>query len=197
MYIDPKNWSDGEKYFSGCFIKVKEYGDTLVRVDKVTPEALWGVDAHGENICIEIDGKETGKVGYDLDYVIPKKSYFQWGSRAVLLQRIPARMWKKGLNKQNTSLVHMTEVGSFSQLSLSFEALQAYVNKKMFGTLEDLQTCESVALSPRIAMCKAGLLYVDRTAIGKYYSSRKTITVKKMFVPEVTKVLQGVKIVTL
>lgn len=194
MFLDPNNWMDGEKYFSGCFIKVKEYGDTLVRVDKVTPEALWGVDAHGENICIEIDGKETGQVGYDLDYVIPKKSYFQYGARAVLLKRIPARMWKKGLNKQNTALSCLTEEGGFSNVSLNFDVLQAYVSKKTFGSLHDLQELESVALSPRIAVACEGRVFIDQTAIGTYYDKRNVIAVKKMFVPEITKLVKGVKI---
>lgn len=188
MFVSKENWQDGEKYFAGCYIKVKEYSDTLCKVIKVTEEAIWCEDEHGNNVCIELDGAVTGKVGYDLDYILPKRAFFQLGDFACFLNRIPARMWKKGLCKQNTALYQVTHTGTFSPASLTFENLHAYVHKPFYSPTISLDGLYSKALSPRFALTKDGTLLLDMTKIGQL-TGTKTILVKKIFVPEVSKLL--------
>lgn len=193
MFVDPSNYVDADKYFRTCFIKVKEYGDVLVRIDKVTEEALWGEDQNGEGVCIEINGQETGTVGYTLDYVIPKKAYFQVGQKAAFLTRIPARMWKKGISKENTQL-YLLGPGGFSGWGVSFESLKAYVEKPQYLPFTETKNQQSVALSPRFAMNGTDV-YLDLTMIGRYYPTGKTLVCKKLFIKDLTPLFPGVKIV--
>lgn len=193
MFVDPSNYGDADKYFRGCFIKVNEYGDTLVRIDKVTEEALWGEDENGESICIEINGQETGSIGYELDYVIPKKAYFQVGSQAGFLTRIPARMWKKGISKENTNM-YLLGKNAFHNWNVNFESLKAYVNKPQYLPFTEVDNKESVALSPRFAM-NGRDVYLDLTMVGRYYPTGKTLVCKKLFIKDLTPLFPGVKIV--
>ena len=194
MFVSKENWQDAEKYFSGCYIKVKEYGDTICCVVKVTPEAIWCEDEHGNNVCIELDGALTGKVGYDLSYVLPKRSWFQIGPFAYFLNRIPARMWKKGICKQNTSLYQLQSNGGLAASGLNFETLHAYVNKPFYQPSLDLQHGEiSRALSPRFAFTLDGSLMLDLTKIGQFVKPNNLL-VKKIFLPEVSQLLPNVKV---
>jgi hypothetical protein len=194
VFVSPENWGDAEKYFHGCFIKVREYGDVLVRIDKVTPEALWGEDENGEGVCIEIDGKQTGKPFYELDYVLPRKAFFQYGANATLLFRTPARMWKKGINKQNTNISSLLEDGNWKARNLDFNYLKAYVNKPGYVPFNEFNAYDSIALSSRFAMTKGGQIYIDLVNIGKYYKKENTVICKKLFAKDIANLFPGVKV---
>lgn len=187
MFLNANNYEDGEKYFGQTYVKIKEYGDTICLVEKVTPEAIWLTDEYDQKVCVELDGATTGKPGYNLEFILPKKTWFQSGATALFLTRIPARMWKKGISKNNTS-VHCLKLGSFVGVSLSFQTLHAYVNKPFYATVEDMYENDwsSVALSPRFALSKGGDLFLDMTKIGIYDKATNTLIVKKLFVPDVT-----------
>ncbi len=186
MFLNSKNYEDGEKYFGQTYVKIKEYGDTICLVEKVTPEAIWLTDEHDQKVCVELDGATTGKAGYNLDFILPKKTWFQMGNVAYFLTRIPARMWKKGISKSNTT-INCLKVGGFLQVGLSFQSLHAYVHKPFYSTAEEMYKNEwtSVALSPRFALCKTGELFLDQTKIGVYDKDTDTLVVKKVFVPDV------------
>lgn len=189
MLLDPTNWQDGDKYFTGCFIKVKEYGDTICRVEKVSAEGIWCTDEFGNNVCIELDGSVTNKVGYDLDYILPKRTWFQMGECAVFLNRNPARQWKKGICKQNTMLFSMMGSGKLAPEGLNFTTLHAYTHKPAnHNKLPENGNIngESLAIHPRFAVSREGSLFLDLTEIGKVLWKDKTVLVKKLFVSDVT-----------
>lgn len=190
MFVEPANWPDAEKYFAGCFVKVKEYDDTIVYLDKVTNEGIFGTDENNNNIMIEFDGATTGKVGYTLDYILPKKSYFQYGPYAALLYRIPARMWKKGINKQNTELVRLEN--SFNKMPLGFDELKAYVRKPVHQSYTTYKDNESTALSPRLAITFMGDIFIDKTKIGKLIDNQ--VIVRKLFLDECKTVFPGCRV---
>lgn len=192
MYLDPTNYNDADKYFSGCYIKVREYGDTLILIKNVTERALWGQDEFDQLVCIDIDGEHTGKKGYELDYIIPKKTYFQFGSQAHLLTRIPAKMWKKGINKQNTNVFRLTSVGDFKLVDLTFKILKGFTFKPGYGNLNSLDTLESVALSPRFALTAGGDLFLDNNKIGKFYKESRSFVVQELFLDEIKSLFPGV-----
>lgn len=192
MYVDSTNWQDADKYFRGCFIKLKESGDTLVLIEKVNQQALWCQDENGEAVCIEINGEETGTIGYELDYVIPRKSYFQDGNTANILTRIPARMWKKGVSKENTAFSVLVD-GVFLKRDVSFEALKAYVHKPVYLPYTEATNYNSIALSPRFAMWKSNV-YLDQIQVGRYYQESKTLLCKKLFMKDLASLFPGVKI---
>lgn len=191
MYAEPANYQDVDKYFRNCFIKVAEYGDTLFFIEKVTPEGIFGQDEHGEPVCVEFDGKELGKVGYHLDYIIPKKAFFQVKDKAVLLGRIPARMWKKGISKENTCFYVFGE--RITTIDVGFEILKAYVQKPIYLPYTELKDKVSLALSPRVALHKNGFIFVDSTKVGRYYDSSKTIICKKLFLNDLKPLFPGIK----
>ncbi len=188
MFVSPDNWQDAQKYFNGCFIRVKET-DMLVHLNKVTMEGLFGIDENNNNIFIEFDGVTTKKVGYDLDYILPQKSFFQDKTVAKLLYRIPARMWRKGLCEENTKIESLG--GGFGKAAINFATLKAYVNRTYLPWTE-YQANLSVALSPRFAMNSIGEIYIDKLKIGKYLTTTKSVLVKQMFVPEITQLFPGV-----
>lgn len=197
MFVNSSNWSDAEKYFQGCYIKCKEYGDTLVLIKKVTPEALWGVDEYEQNVCIELDGENTGTHGYELDYILPKKAYFQYGAHAYFLSRIPARMWKKGLSSENTTIQSLGLNGhSFTSFHLKY--LKGFVNKPGYVNYKEITDQTSVALSPRFAMRKTdGVIFLDITQIGCYNKTTNTVVVPKLFLDDVKPLFVGAKFATL
>lgn len=195
MYTSSENWHDVEKYFQGCYIKIKEYGDNLVYISKVQQDGLYGHDQWENPIFIEFDGEVAGINGYEIDYVIPKRAYFQFGNRAYYLSRIPARMWKKGINKLNTTLQSLDESGFFNKEDLNFKSLMAYVNKPGYMPFQCIEEdYESIALSPRFALCSDGKLFLDSHCIGKYYLDSKTVIVKPLFYNDVKSLFSGIKI---
>lgn len=193
MFVSPKNYQDADKYFRNCYIKVKEYGDTLVLIEKITPEALWGEDEYGNKVCVEIDGSTTGQLGYTLDFLLPRRAWFQFGDSAHFLCRIPARQWKKGVCKDNTSIQRLV-TGKLFSVGLSFNLLHAYVHKQVYHVPQELPGKESIALSPRFALSSDGTIYLDAVAIGKYYPNQNTALVRKLFLQDVKPLFNGVKV---
>ena len=185
MRVTPDNYGDAEKSFSGCFIKVKEYGDTICLLQKALPQALIGEDEHGNAIAIEIDGHTSGKVGYDLDYIIPKKTFYQRGNYAMFLSRIPARQWKKGICKANTALHRVMQDGGFAAINLTFEELAAYTKKPDYQTPDQIQGKYSVALSPRFALTHSGDVLLDQAVVGRAYLAKKLVLASKLFVDDI------------
>ena len=197
MLLTSINTEDIQKYFGGIYIKIPEYGDLICYVEKVLPEALLLLDSDDNHLALELDGKITGKSEYLLEYIIPKKCYFQFEESAYFLTRIPAKQWKKGISKSNTA-VYKLSGGKFHAQSIDFKILRQYTNKHEFPSIFSAHDYSTAALSSRIALdCSTGILYCDITAIGKYLAKENTVVVKKLFYKEIEFFFPNKKVVFL
>lgn len=195
MKLISSNVKDINKYFHNTYIKVKEFGDTLFLINSVDHYGVKGDREDGQPFIIYLDDEHP----YELDYVLPRKSFFQHGPNAIQLCRVPAQQYQRGMNSQNTALSYLSASGEKRNGSLNFETLRSYVNKQMFSTLKQAVADKertSSALSPRMMYHKSKKqIFMDFEPIAHVSVSKAGNLVVKMtnvvFKPEVEKMLNN------
>lgn len=193
MYVDNTNWDDCKKYFHQCFVKFKEEGERIFYITNVDSTMMLAEDIEGNQIGINLSK------GYTLDYIIPKKTVFQLGEHARFLSRIPARMWKKGMNKSNTSFQQLS-VSGWSGVPFDITIIEGFVNKPTYYSAEDAildfgksEHLQSAALSPRLSMSRNGNVYIDTVLIAKIDFSKNTIINRSLFKVDLQKVFKNLE----
>lgn len=194
MFATPANFEDVQKYFKGCYIVVNE---DLFLVDKVQKEAIFCSSENDSNFIIELDGVETKQEGYNLNFPLPQKSWFQINQHAFFLSRIPARMWKKGISKENTTIVHLDDRGKIRAGSVSFSTLKSYISPKTYFSYRELQNHNSIALNSRFALSFNGDVYLDNSCIAKYNKNDNVVVTPTIYFPEISALFQGCKVLCL
>lgn len=190
MQFCPKNREDISRYFRNSFIKLHEFGEQLFHIEGVEPTRITGTHESGEKFCIYLNDETP----YEMDYILPHKSFFQYKEYAVLLCRVPAKQYLRGLAGGNTSLHYIDQAGKPRAFDLGFEILKAFVNKGEWPTLTaawNNPAVHSVALSPRMMLNKSTRqLYIDFTPIATINPGQQRIDVKKgLFMDEVIDLL--------
>lgn len=186
MFVNHQNYDDCKKYFQGCWIKAKECGDRVYVVSNVTPDKVFlnsiplNDKDEDADVCIDLN------VGYTIDYVIPQKTIYQFGDRATMLQRIPARMWKKGMDVKNTEFLALRDDGRWDKLELTTSIIEGFVNKPSYLTLQESNInfasgLVSAALSRRVALTNKGMVFIDNVLVAKYYEEKKLLTYKAIY----------------
>lgn len=172
MKFTSDNHQDIQKYYNNTFIKIKETGDLLYLIQYVGRTEVRGVCETGAEFIIYLDNENP----YEIDYVLPHKSYFQNGKDAYMLYRTPAKQYQRGLNGQNTNIVKMNKEGKFEQVKLDFTVLKAFVSKQPFFTLNNAigkgkgpeGTNTSYVLTPRLAYNRIlKKLFIDMTPVAR------------------------------
>jgi len=174
MLFLPDNTDDIIRYYKGTFVKFKETGDTLFYIKHVKDAVVHGVSQDGTPFELYL----STEFPYEVDYVLPRKSFFQYGDHACLLQRIPAKQYQRGISCNNVSLSALRSSGSTMDLSLDFGCLKAFVSKQVFLNLDMAveQALSSVVLSPRFAFVPhSRKIYADFLCIGQLTPKRKGI----------------------
>lgn len=199
MKFCSNNYEDIQKYFSGTYVKFEGFagitgtgetidaGEQVHYIKNVNPGAVTGQKLREDNTTVDFifhlqhDGPEV-------EVVMPKKSFFNWEGNAYLLSRIPAKQWKKGITKGNTS-IQLLESEGFESMDITFQTLNAYVKKPQFLNLE--KRSGSYAISRRFAVSGAARLYLDTTRIGHVNYNEQTIGLgHSMFLPELKRALK-------
>lgn len=192
MIFCSNNVSDLKRYFQNSFVKFPMAGEIVHYVDKVQSDGVrgrfYGPDDKGNMVEQEFlfelhhdDGLQP-----DVQFIMPRKSYFNHEGKAHLLKRIPARQYHRGVTSENTSIVNLHTNGDFLGVNLKFAVLHAYVGKQAFPPIRRLDG-GSVAISPRLAYAAAGNLYVDQIRIGSINHDDKVIHLSnELFLPEVS-----------
>ncbi len=173
MLATNHNWRDVQKYYQGCFVKFKELGEVPYHIDNVTPSAIHAVNPEGKKLEVVLCEE-----GYSLDYIIPRKTVFQMGDNAAVLERVPARMWKKGLSYENSRIFAVLDNGDYSEYGFDAQTVNLFVNKPGYLTLEDFssnQRLESIAISPRFYATRAGFIGTDQQMVAKFDKDDKTV----------------------
>lgn len=194
MFVSQENWEDCKKYFEGCWVKFKEEGDNKIwNINEVNTKYIVAQGIDKETIGIDLS------VGYTIDYVIPKKTTFQLGEEAVNLSRIPARQWKKGMNKQNTLFSHLSAANGWINGTFNPQVINGFVNKPTYYSYKDAERefkksehLLSAALDPRIAVTRLGAVYIDSVMVAKWNIEKESLVIKKIFVPEIAAVFPNI-----
>lgn len=180
-----ENWRDIARYFQDTWVKLEGYGDTLFHVEHVNQTRMAGTTQDNDYFEIELHNHQP----FNLNYVLPHKAVFQYGKRAVILQRTPAKQFKRGLSSENVA-VSFTDSGTM--LGLDISVLKAYTAKQNYRSFGEAFSKKgtkdlSVALTPRMSCVRAtGRIYIDTTHIGDYNRDTNVITLGiKKFLPEI------------
>ena len=176
MIFLSSNYDDISRYYKGTYVKFKDTGDKLFYIRNVHRDSITGCDEDGTEFELYLNDTHP----YEVDYILPSKSFFQYAKRAVLLQRIPAKQYQRGISGNNVKLVSLTKTGGLSTMDMGFEVLKAFVSKQNFWSLDEAVRNKgrmiSIALTPRIAYIpEAGYIFVDTTAVARVDKKDKTI----------------------
>lgn len=197
MFVNTENWEDCKKYYSGCYVKFREEGDRLFYIEAVDPDKITARATNGEYVGVDLT------IGYTIDYPLPKKTIYQYGKVVVMLNRIPARMWKKGLNKQNTVFHILDATGKWNSAAFDPTLIEAFISKPSYYAvdiaLNDFKNgmeLEAAALTPRISITRQGRISIDQTIVARYDFENDVISCKVLFVPEIEALFPGKKVKT-
>lgn len=178
MIASPTNWKDVRKYFEGTFIVCPEYDPkSALYVDVVTDLGIKVNDGSTKGF---IDFAETP---YEiLSPLSTRRVWFQTGNGAKFLQRIPARMWRKGINGENTHIKGFNSAGDITNLGGPLlDTVNAFL-KRSYPTKFEVDGQLSIALNEKWAFhCKTETLFLFHCPIGKLSVKRSKISLLKEF----------------
>jgi len=183
MEFISSNWRDIDKYYTGTYVKFNEYGDKLFHIDHVNPNVVEGEDDTGTNFQLFL----SDSAPYTVNYLLPHKATFQWNDSVYMLQRIPARQYRRGLCSDNTQIIN---IATGSRVDISFKSLKAFVSKPMYSSFSaafnSKAKTKAVALSPRLTYIRSGLILVDQVRVASFdYNTKKIHMIHKIFLPEI------------
>ena len=179
MKISKENYDDIKRYFYHTYVKIKEFGDKVWFVTNVNSQEVRLEDVDGCEVYIDLASE------YELDYVIPPRTMFQRGPSAVLLQRIPAKQYYRGMHSSNTKFSYLKGNGGFAQMDWNIKVVQEFVDKPCYQTIESFQDnpdmLDSYALSPIMAVAQNGSLFVGRQKVGMFKFPSRKIKIAPLF----------------
>jgi len=194
MLFIPENIADISRYYKNTFVKFRETGERLYYIRSVKADKITGQVADGTPFELLLDPEFP----YEVDYVLPHKSFFQFEGAACLLQRIPAKQYQRGISEQNVTVSALTAKGNLCSISVNFPVLEAFINKPTFvGLAQALEEKEktSIVLSPRMAYVPANRrIYADSVCIAQVQPKHKAVHMfQKLFLPEVSQLAKDSK----
>lgn len=193
MQFNTNNWEDIQRYYRHTYVKFKETGDTLFYVRDVRPDKVTGTDQDGTEFALHLNEDDP----YEVDYVLPNKSYFQYAKRACMLQRIPAKQYRRGICSDNVRITGLSKTGGLVAIELSFDTLKAFVSKQAFPSMRTVLMQKSkplsIAMSPRFAFVpEGGFLFCDQTCVAQIDKKTKKVNIlHPIFKPEIEKLIDG------
>ena len=182
MFFTSSNWQDIDKYYSGTYVKFKEHGDRLFYIKNVDPNSITGIDEDEQVFELYLHDSHP----YEIDYILPSRAIFQYGKKVVMLQRNPARQYKRGLCSNN---VRVIDLYTGDTMPIGFNVLKAFVNKQKYYSIDDAvkkkYKLNSYALSPRFSYHAGQCTFkVDTKTVGVYEHTSKKIGMKPLFMDE-------------
>lgn len=185
MQFCSENANDIQRYFKNTFMKFPEMtGECLYFIDQVTTSNLTGkYYEKGETHPFEFKLHPVNvKSPVQVEFILPQKSFFICDERLYFLHRIPARQYHRGVHRENTAII---DVETGSNVGLSFELLEAYVQKQLTGNINKNVS----VLQRRIARLNS-VIYLDRTQIATILHEGVIKMVEKVFQPEIERIIK-------
>jgi hypothetical protein len=195
MRFSSDNYEDIQRYYRSTYVKFQECGERLFYIRDVHHEIVRGTDEDGTEFELYLNHDDP----YEVDYVLPNKSYFQFAKRACMLQRIPAKQYRRGICTENVRLTALTKTGGLSNVELSFASLKAFVSKQAFPSIKTVLTMKnkplSVAISPRFAFVpETGDIFADQLRVAVVNKKEQKITIlQPVFRKEVEALVEGIQ----
>lgn len=189
MLFSSANYEDIHRYYRCTYVKFKEMGDRLFYIRDVGAHLVRGTDEDGTEFELYLNHEHP----YEVDYVLPHKSYFQLAKRACMLQRVPAKQYRRGVCNENTRLTAIGKTGNLVNVEIGFDALKAFVSKQAFPSIKTILLMKnkplSVALSPRFAFVpETGQILADQLSVAIVDKKAGVVTInREIFRPEVLK----------
>jgi hypothetical protein len=181
VIADSDNVKDVHKYFHHTYIVVPE-----VDAKKV----WWLYDESPAGLTVK--DPTTDELGYisfegGFEYHIrsplaTRKQWFNYNGAAYFIERIPARMWRKGICSDNTALYRFNSDGLLSGAPLRPEYLNALLQHQPMEVFQwpDKDKNGGVAIDGGFAYCPIkAQLYYGNNVVGKM--AKRT---KELFVPK-------------
>ena len=193
MLFNSQTYEDIHRYYRNTYVKFKETGDCLFYINQVSQNVVSGTDEDGTAFDLYLNNDDP----YEVDYVLPNKSYFQYAKRACMLQRIPAKQYRRGLCSDNVRITALTRTGGNQGIDISFEVLKAFVAKQAYPSIRTVLTQRprplSIALSPRFAYVPdQGILFCDQLSVASIDKKENTLRIlRSIFTPEIEVLVQG------
>ena len=192
MIFSPKNRDDIIRYFRGTYVKFKERGDELFYIEAVNEMRVTGKHESGVPFTIYLD-EDTP---FEVDYLLPHKSFFQHGQHAVQLQRIPAQQYFRGLCGHNTQFSYLAGGTAPKNLQIGFDILKQFVSKQKFYNIQGALTAQELStcvLTSRMMFNRANRqIYMDFTPIAKVIPAKGSIVmIRPVFYDEVAEFLKN------
>lgn len=193
MIFNSSNYEDINRYYRNTYVKFKETGDVLYYIRTVHRELVRGTDETGTEFELWLSDEHP----YEVDYILPNKSYFQYKKRACSLTRIPARQYQRGLSTGNTRIHSLSRTGGVNALELDFDLLKSFVSKQQFLKIDKaaINKAEdySIALSSRFAyLPDTKHIFADNVVVAELNKVENKIIMRHpIFTPEVKELASG------
>lgn len=183
MILKPSNANDIQRYFSGTFVKFSGFGDRLFYINEVNKDAIHGKDDDGHDFILSLHEEAP----FEMDYVLPNRAVYQLGKTVAMLQRIPARQYKRGVCDDNTKLFRP---GNGERMDLTLANLKKFVNKPSYRTLRQALYGKSadieIAITPRFWFRKRDqTLFLDTVPVALFQRDTRKIQTSKLFKQDV------------
>lgn len=190
MQFTPANREDIAKYYKNSILKFKDTGDTLFHLSHVDVNVVSGTVDDGRDFKLYLSDDEP----YEVDYILPHKSFFQYGANAVMLERIPAKQYHRGITSENTRLCHRDSAGpGFITLPLKMDILKSFVQKQKFFSLKEAMAADvvSAVLSPRMMYMKNNRqIHIDFVPVARVNANNTITMIQPVFEEEVKELLK-------
>jgi hypothetical protein len=187
MLFCPSNFEDIHRYYRHTYVKFPERGDELFYIRNVERFKLTGTHESGDEFVLHFSEEKP----YNVEFVIPHKSFFQHKTRAYLLQRIPAKQYNRGICANNTIIQSLNKHGGLGNHDLGFELLKAYIAKPAFPSFDKALTTKgskihSVVLSSRFAYVpEQKIIFADHISVATVDHAKHEVNViHSVFLPE-------------
>ncbi len=186
MIFVPSALEDIRRYYTDTYVKFpQEFGDKLFFISGASPRKVEGQDEDGQEFVLWLDENYP----YVVEFALPRKSYFQHEDKALLLYRIPAKQYSRGITSSNTAVVKPVGNNKTINIGMSFAVLRSYVNKQKFFSLPEAIATgfEGCVLSSRMAYNRESRgIFIDTTMVAQVTPTKRSIKMlKPMFRPEI------------
>jgi len=164
-----EGWKDFQQRYGGTFGWFeKENGEKLlVQVSHCDASTVVFKDASKMDYYAKVDS------GNKFHFIPVVKSVYQHGDSVLVVKRIPAKQYKRGICKENTQIYNLT---SSSHVNISFENLAT-----IFGPKDDkllIQWCKertgNICLDGVFSIVK-NIVYIYDTPIGVYKAEERLV----------------------
>lgn len=137
----------------------------LTKLSYIRNEVCVFIDSRGVEYRLNPDAESN--IGFE--FIPPKAAYHNTPNETILVSRIAARQFQRGLSYKNTNLWSLMP-GGLMQVKMDFPLLERIYLKAISprDAVAAFSTRSSVAISKQLALTSLGVVFLYEKPIGKY-----------------------------